>query len=138
MPVGERAEELVLRLPRQAFERHRAGQLGREPDLLDVHRAALAAVEVPLEAPPVLGGQRVVQVHGHQLDELAAAEVLDGAHATSSEAASSSRTARSFERARCRWTRWASASTSRAAATSSALQPWTSRSATRARWDGGR
>src|SRR3954454_4092382 len=81
VPVGERLEELGLGLRRELVQPHRAGQLGRQPDLVDVVRAAVAALEVPLEATPRVGGHRVLEVQGHELDELAAAEVLDRAHA---------------------------------------------------------
>ena len=75
----------------------------RDADLLDVVRAAAAALEVILEACALLGRQRILEIVGDELDELLAAQRC-GAHWFVPASRYSSSACRTFARALCKRT----------------------------------
>src|SRR6185312_391854 len=102
-PAAEGVEQVALGLRRQRFRREPAGEHDRLADLLEIGRATGAAGEVLVETGRLLGRERSLEVVGHELDELLAAELFDvHAHACSRYESSAART---FARARCSKTR---------------------------------
>src|SRR5262249_14804067 len=124
LPVAELREQRLGRDRAEVLDPERAGEADRLPELLEVRGAPVAAVDVTLEASAVTGRERSVQVFSDELDELAAAQC--GLHVGSSRRYSSS-AARTFDRARCRSTRWFVSDSPRTLRISSTGQPSTSR-----------
>src|SRR5215469_12085791 len=71
-PALIQRDQLVAGLRRRDVRPHLAQRADRGPHLPEVLGAARAACQVPLQAGPVAGGQRVLQVVGEQVDRLAA------------------------------------------------------------------
>src|SRR3954452_24559653 len=76
VPVAEGLEQRVLRGRRERAVADVAQRPDRRAHLPDVRAAAVAFVEVGLEARPVIGTERALQVVGHELGELAARHAL--------------------------------------------------------------
>src|SRR6187551_903934 len=103
MPVAESAEQGCRGGGLELFRGETPGELDRRPDLLQVGSAAVAGLDVRLEAGPLHGRKGVLEVVGDELHELLATQLFDGfGHASSARYSSSA--ARTFERARCRST----------------------------------
>src|SRR6188472_976693 len=138
-PAAERGHELLLGLGRDGLGRDVPEGDDRHPHLLDVEGAGVALGDVLLEPGPGVVVHLALEIVGHELDHLLAGQhsVLTRGHRVASSGCGfkwSSSAARTFERARCRSTRWFVSLRSRALRTSSASQPLMSRSVITSRW----
>src|SRR5438093_11385210 len=72
MPIAERAEESRFGTGIELLGRQTAGELDRRPHLLEIRPAAVARLNVRLEASALLGWKRVLEVVRDELHELLA------------------------------------------------------------------
>ena len=77
LPVAEGRQQLGLGLRRDRVGGELAQELEHLAHLAQVHRAALAAGDVRVEARAIGGRQRALEVVGDQLDQLLAGEAAD-------------------------------------------------------------
>src|SRR5688572_25126124 len=100
--VPERGQQRVAVRVQLELARGRARELSGQADLFDVPDARVAQLQMDPHALGLLWRQRTVEIGRDELDHFLAADPA-GLHAAPKYCSTSLRT---FERARCRSTRW--------------------------------